>query len=346
MHVLQNQVVPWAEQRGIENLIVAHPSWKMMQAADQKLPHGAHLTRETLQSQRVRVKGKLLFGGDAAQVDAHWPKDGLYSRRAPMLGFVIRGIVAIPFGDYNLHCKAGHGFIVLPGTPHSDGSHLLLDNQFLNDGAREIFYSMPRGNGVECWLSRVYNHQRIYQKRSGESYYIPHPLARQYMETLTEEIVLRRSHFISMCNALMIALITLFLREIQETRAFQPTNPHQTPLSSQALPSHGQNPMARAEEYIQSHLQSDLTIDTVAKHLYMSRAYFTRLFRAHTGKTFVEYVTQCRMEEAKVLLHDTEWPINRIGAVVGLKPSRFRAVFHKFTGVSPLKFRQQSRETL
>jgi AraC-like DNA-binding protein len=343
LHVLQNQVVPWVEQRGIENLIVARSSWKAMQAADQKLPQGAYLAQETLQSQRVRVKGKLLFGGDAAQVDAHWPKDGLYSRRAPMLGFVIKGIVAIPFGNYSLHCRAGHSFIVLPGTPHSDGSHLLLDNQFLNDGAREIFYSMPRGNGVECWLSRAHD-QRVHQKRSGESYYVPHPLARQYLETLTEEIALRRSHFIPMGNALMIALITLLLREIQETRAFQPATPQQMPSSLQALPSHEQNPMVRAEEYIQSHLQGDLTIDTVAKHLYMSRAYFTRLFRAHAGKTFVEYVTQCRLEEAKVLLHDTEWPVNRIGEVVGLKPSRFRAVFHEFIGVSPIKFRQQSRE--
>jgi len=140
---------------GIENLIVAHPSWKAMQAADQKLADGVYLTQNILKSHRVRVKGKRLYNGDAAQVDGHWPKDGLYSRRAPMLGFVVKGNVAIPFGNYILHCKAGQSFLVLPGTPHSDGSHSLVDSDFLNDGVREICYLMVRGNGVECWLSRV-----------------------------------------------------------------------------------------------------------------------------------------------------------------------------------------------
>lgn len=138
LRVLQDQVIPSVNSRGIVNLIVAHLSWKTMQAADQVLPEGVYLTQETLQSQRVRIKGKRLFDGDAAQVDAHFPKDGLYSRRAPILGFVVKGVVAIPFGDYKLHCKAGHSYLVLPGTPHSDGSHLMLDNDFINDGDCEI----------------------------------------------------------------------------------------------------------------------------------------------------------------------------------------------------------------
>ena len=344
LRVLQDQVVLSVNSMGIENLIVAYPSWKAMQAADQTLPDGVYLTQNTLKSQRVRVKGKRLYGGDAAQVDGHWPKDGLYSRRAPMLGFVVKGIVAISLGNYHLHCKEGHRFLVLPGTPHSDGSHSLVDDDFLNDGAREICYFMVRGNGVECWLSRVRNHQRIQQERPGESFYIPHPLARQYLETLTEELTMRHNHFVPMANALMQALITLILREIQETRVFQSDISQQTHLSSQVLPWQEQNPMIRAEDYIQTHLRDDLTIDKMAKHLYISRAYFTRLFRAHTGKTFVEYLTQCRLKEAKVLLHDTAWPIDKICEAVGLKPSRFRAVFHSFTGLSPTEFRQQSRK--
>jgi len=344
LRVLREQVLPSVSSMGIENLIVAHSSWKAMRAADQNFADGVYFTQHTLKSQRVRVKGKRLYGGDAAQVDGHWPKDGLYSRRAPMLGFVIKGNVAIPFGNYSLHCKAGHSFLVLPGTPHSDGSHSLVDDDFLSDGAREICYFMVRGNGVECWLSRVRNHQRIQQERAGESFYIPHPLARQYLETLTEELTMRHNHFIPMANALMQALITLILREIQETRVFQSDISQQTHLSSQVLSWQEQNPIMRAEDYIQTHLRDDLTIDKLAKHLYISRAYFTRLFRAHTGKTFVEYLTQCRLKEAKVLLHDTAWPIDKIGEAVGLKPSRFRTMFHNLTGVSPTVYRQESRQ--
>ena len=345
LRALQAYVLPWVEQHGIENLIVAQASWQAMQGTDELLPPEAFLEQASLKSKRVPVKGRLLYGGEAAQVDAHWPKDRLYSRRAPLLGFVVKGIVAIPFGDYKLHCKTGHSFLIPPGTPHSDGSHLLLDDDFLHEGSREILYMMVRGNGVECWLSCVQHHQRLPPASQGDNYYIPHPLARQYLETFTDEMLHRRIHYKTIGGALMLTLVTLLLREIQEMRVFQSDlNPKTALNSPRDLSQQEQNPMVRAEEYIQNHLQSDLSIDSVAKHLYLSRAYFTRLFRTHTGKTFIEYVTQCRLEEAKVLLQNTEWPINRIGEVVGLKPSQFRAVFQARTGISPTVFRQQKRE--
>lgn len=345
LRALQTRVLPWVERHGVTNLVVAHPSWKAMQAADELLPAGARLKRAVVKSKRIRIKGKLLYGGEAAQVVAHWPEDRLFARRAPLLGFVVKGLVAIPFGDYHLHCKAGHSFLIPPGTPHSDGSHLLLDDDFLHDGSREVFYMMVRGNGVECWLSCVQHRQRVQPACAGDNYYIPHLLARQYLETLTEEMTLRRIHFKTIGSALMVALATLLLREIQETRVFQSDLHNRTTLNStRDLSLQEQNPMARAEEYIQGHLQESLSIDKVAKHLYLSRAYFTRRFRAHTGKTFVEYVTQCRLQEAKVLLHSTEWPISRISEVVGLKPSRFRAIFHASVGLSPTEFRHRMRE--
>lgn len=345
LHALQTCVLPWVERHGIKNLIVAYPSWQMMQEVDELLPVEARLKQAVMKSKRTRIKNKLLYGGEAAQVDAHWPQDRLYSRRAPILGFVIKGLVAIPFGDYSLHCKAGHSFLIPPGTPHSDGSHLLLDDDFVHDGSREILYMMPRGNGVECWLSSVRNHQRVLPAIKGDNCYIPHLLARQYLEIFSDEMTQRRIRFKAIGGALMVALVTLLLREIEEMRVFQ-SDLHQltTMNSASDFSLEEQNPIARAEEYIQNNLQGELSIDKVANHLYLSRAYFTRLFRAHTGKTFVEYVTQCRVEEAKVLLHSTEWPVNRVGEVVGLKPSRFRAIFHARVGISPTEFRRKMRE--
>jgi AraC-like DNA-binding protein len=201
-----------------------------------------------------------------------------------------------------------------------------------------------RGNGVECWLSRVQNHQRILPATKGDNYYIPHLLARQYLEILTEEMTQHRIYYKAVGGATIVALTALLLREIQEMRAFE-SELHQPNRRNFVGDSYEeQNPMVRAEEYIQSNLQSNLSIDKVANHLYLSRAYFTRLFRAHTGKSFVEYVTQCRVEEAKVLLRSTEWPVNRVGERVGLKPSRFRAIFQESIGISPTEFRKRIRE--
>lgn len=340
--VLQKVVIPRLEKSALENLVVARNSWKEMQAARQELPDGVRIKRHLLQSKPVRLRNKKLYDGDAAQVTAHWPQDKLYSRNAPLLGFVIHGVLAVPLGDYTLHCTSGHSFLVLPGTPHSDGSHSLLDDDFIHDGSREVLYLMVRGNGIECWLSRVRFGQRVQPVSPGQSYYVSHPLARQYLETIAEEMKLRRVYGQVMSSALMIALMSLVLREMLKMRAYP--SDLLSEISLMAASTHRQTPMSRAEKYVQSHLHEKLSIDKIAGHLYMSRAYFTRLFRAHTGKTFVEYVTQCRLQEAKVLLRDTQWPISRISEVVGLKPSRFRAIFHSELGQSPSEFRQQARQ--
>lgn len=201
---------------------------------------------------------------------------------------------------------------------------------------------MVRGNGVECWLSRVRDRQRVHQKLPGESFYIPHQLARQYLETITEEMTATCLYWEAMNNALMIALITLLMREIQGAHAFQ--SEVSSKKAQHLTPVQDQTRVDRVKEYVQSHLHENLTIDKVAKHFYVSRANFTQMFRAETEMTFVEYLTQCRVEAAKVLLHDTQWPIDRIGEVVGLKPSRFRAIFHEFTGMPPSAFRTRIRE--
>ena len=125
--------------------------------------------------------------------------------------------------------------------------------------------------------------------------------------------MMRHKHFVPMSNALMMVLITLILREIQETRVFQSDKSQQNFLHSQTHSPREQDPMMRAEEFIQTHLGDDLTIDKVAKHLYMSRAYFTRQFRVHTGKTFVEYLTQFRLKEAKVFYTTPPGPSAGLG---------------------------------
>lgn len=102
--------------------------------------------------------------------------------------------------------------------------------------------------------------------------------------------------------------------------------------------------MTSACEYMNARLECDLGIDEVADWLGISPGYFCQLFKNHVGVTFVEYMTQKRMESAALLLSTTEWSITAIGEATGFKERRyFSKVFHKHFHMKPSEFRSNQR---
>ena len=76
----------------------------------------------------------------------------------------------------------------------------------------------------------------------------------------------------------------------------------------------------------------------------MSPYYFSKLFKAETGTTFVEYLTNLRMERAQELLKDEGLSIKEICASVGYAdPNYFSRTFKKNVGVTPTVYREGSK---
>jgi len=97
-----------------------------------------------------------------------------------------------------------------------------------------------------------------------------------------------------------------------------------------------------AAEYIESHLSSDLAAEEVANHLSISLSYFSTLFKQYYGVTFIEYVTNARVERAKSMLTMTKKSIADIAKTVGYNERRyFNKVFQKRVGILPSEYREQ-----
>jgi AraC-like DNA-binding protein len=98
--------------------------------------------------------------------------------------------------------------------------------------------------------------------------------------------------------------------------------------------------LRRTTAYIEAHLAQELPVTELAAVAQTSPAYFTRLFRQATGQTPHQYVVMCRIEHAKRLLRETEWPIIDIGHHVGFTDqSYFTAVFRKHVTTTPKAYR-------
>ena len=72
----------------------------------------------------------------------------------------------------------------------------------------------------------------------------------------------------------------------------------------------------------------------------MSAAYFSTVFKKETGKTFINYLTDYRMEQAVDLLLTKDEKTYIIAEKVGYSdPNYFSYVFKKQFGMSPTKYR-------
>lgn len=97
--------------------------------------------------------------------------------------------------------------------------------------------------------------------------------------------------------------------------------------------------------FVENNFQrADLTYEEVAAQGGVTKTYVSKVFRANLGMSYVEYLTNLRMEKAVELLRTTEMSINDIANAVGyLEASGFRRAFMKRFGVGAAEYRKNSR---
>lgn len=97
----------------------------------------------------------------------------------------------------------------------------------------------------------------------------------------------------------------------------------------------------QVKQYIQYHVDEDLSIDKLAAMVYLSQGYLSYVFKKETGMNLSRYIRQCRMEKAKELLKETNMKIVQICEKVGFSNvSYFCQSFREYCGVSPDKYRK------
>lgn len=105
---------------------------------------------------------------------------------------------------------------------------------------------------------------------------------------------------------------------------------------------HAHGKLGKAKEYIDRHYAEPLTLEEVAEHAGMSPYYFSKLFKEQFGVTFIDYVTNVRIERAKEALVRTDFSLKEICFSVGYNdPNYFSRVFKKQTGWSPSEYRKK-----
>lgn len=94
--------------------------------------------------------------------------------------------------------------------------------------------------------------------------------------------------------------------------------------------------------FIDNNLDSELSLEIVAKVGFYSPFHFHRIFKAITNETLNSYITRKRIEKtASILLHQKNVSITELSLQYGFNSnSSFTRTFKKFFGISPSEFRK------
>jgi len=103
----------------------------------------------------------------------------------------------------------------------------------------------------------------------------------------------------------------------------------------------------RAVDYIEAHLQEELSLEAVARAAYFSPYHFHRIFSALMGETVNQFVQRVRLEKAAFLLraHPTK-PVTRVAMECGYQnPAAFSRAFRGSFGTTPSEWRNVRPES-
>lgn len=99
----------------------------------------------------------------------------------------------------------------------------------------------------------------------------------------------------------------------------------------------------KMKDYIERHYMEEITTKDVAASVYLSSRYAHDCFRKGCGCTIFDYITKCRIDEAKRLLAEGENSVLTIACMVGYSgKTSFYLAFKRNVGMSPTEYRIQT----
>lgn len=116
----------------------------------------------------------------------------------------------------------------------------------------------------------------------------------------------------------------------------------------QGQKEHDDEPIKKAQEFIEKNYQDRITVDQLASMFALGRRNLERRFKKATANTVVEYMQRVKIEAAKMSLESSRENVNEVMYNVGYSDTKaFRTTFKRITGLSPMEYRNKyNREML
>lgn len=100
--------------------------------------------------------------------------------------------------------------------------------------------------------------------------------------------------------------------------------------------------VSQVRNYIKEHVTEHLSLNEVAAVFGISPNYLSQLFKKYNDVGYNDFVTQCKMDEAKKLLGNSDYKVYEVAEMLGFESAfYFSKVFKKVVGVPPTEYMQK-----
>ena len=155
------------------------------------------------------------------------------------------------------------------------------------------------------------------------------------LRNILREMEQKNPGYEDICQAYMEILIIRLMRSISLA---VPMHPHTAA---------GNRQCSVVRRYIDLHFKEPLTLEQLAQEAHMNKFYLSHAFKEEYGISPINYMLSRRTEESKYLLAETDLSMSQIAQLLGFSsPSYFSQTFRRSQGISPLEYRQRTRNVL
>lgn len=156
---------------------------------------------------------------------------------------------------------------------------------------------------------------------------------RNLLEGMNQEIKQRSLGYHVALKAQLFQLLTLLIRDI----------PKRTRLSEKMNKLATKDVLEKLDDifsYVEANYQEVLTLQDIAAVSGYSSFYFTKFFKKNTGKTFLSFLNDYRIDKAKWLLINSDLPVSEIITQTGFESDKtFYRLFKRSMEMAPLEYR-------
>ncbi|MGL9749941.1 AraC family transcriptional regulator [Enterococcus sp. DIV0170] len=156
---------------------------------------------------------------------------------------------------------------------------------------------------------------------------------RHLLEGMNQEIKQQSLGYHVALKAQLFQLLTLLIRDIpKRTRSSEKMNKLATKDVLEKLDD--------IFSYVEANYQEVLTLQDIAAVSGYSSFYFTKFFKKNTGKTFLSFLNDYRIDKAKWLLINSDLPVSEIITQTGFESDKtFYRLFKRSMEMAPLEYR-------
>ena len=229
------------------------------------------------------------------------------------LVFVLSGQTKITVDGNESELLPDDIFIVMPGEIHS-----------FNSAVPNRLYIMKFYPPAEFSLLRIRGHIK-----SSDQYY---GVFRSIIDNIADEVKSKKHGFEYAVNVQSSRLMLEILRTLNAAKIS--TDERDEIKKRIEFLNH-------INDYLQLHYSQKITLNEIAGHCHYSRYYFAHMIKRITSMSFIEYLTEYRLEKSKELLHSGK-SITQIAFDCGFKNLRsFDRCFKSHYHLTPREYKNQ-----